>query len=112
VANIQTEATTADGGETYSISGEKKWITCGTWADYFVVTARTGKKGMSGLTLFLIERGAKGLRTRPVHCQGNIGSGTAFVILDQVVVHKSAIIGGLNKGFKVSIYSTLISSVS
>lgn len=66
-----------------------------------VVTARTGKSGMAGLTLFLVERGTAGLRTRPVHCQGNIGSGTAFVILDKVVVGKSSIIGGLDKGFKV-----------
>lgn len=54
---------------------------------------------MSGLTLFLIER-SPGVDTRPIGCQGNIGSGTAFVTLSNVRAKSSAIIGGLNKGFK------------
>ncbi|KAL2918377.1 hypothetical protein HK105_201777 [Polyrhizophydium stewartii] len=100
VANIQTTAVPTPDGEAYIINGEKKWITNGVWADYFVVAARTGSKGMSGITLFLAERSKGGIETRPVSCQGSVGSGTAFVIMENVRVPKTHIIGELNKGFK------------
>lgn len=99
VANIQTTATLDSEGQHYILNGEKKWITNGVWADFFVVAARTGSSGMAGITLFLVER-SMGVETRPVNCQGNICSGTAFVIFDAVRVPKSNIVGKLNKGFK------------
>lgn len=102
VANITTTATLTPDGKHYIINGEKKWITNGVWADYFVVAARTGKpgSGMNGISLFLAER-KMGIETRPVHCQGNVGSGTAYVIFENIKVPKENLIGGLNKGFKV-----------
>jgi alkylation response protein AidB-like acyl-CoA dehydrogenase len=69
------------------------------WADYFVVAARTGGKGMSGITLFLVERG-EGVATRKLITQGGTGSGTSYVTLENVKVPKEHIIGQLNKGFK------------
>ncbi|KAJ3068784.1 hypothetical protein HDU98_008104 [Podochytrium sp. JEL0797] len=96
VAGIQTTATLAVDGSHFVVSGEKKWITNGTWADFFVVAAKTGK----GVTLFLLERGMEGLRTRSIKCQGNSGSGTAFVILENVKVGHKDIIGQLDNGFK------------
>ncbi|KAI8618151.1 acyl-CoA dehydrogenase/oxidase [Chytriomyces sp. MP71] len=94
VAGIHSTA--EEDGDSFIIRGEKKWITNGVWADYFVVAAKTGK----GITLFLAERGMKGLSTRAIKCQGNGGSGTAFVIFDGVRVPKSNIIGELHKGFQ------------
>ncbi|ORY51020.1 acyl-CoA dehydrogenase NM domain-like protein [Rhizoclosmatium globosum] len=100
VANIQTSATISKDGSHYVVNGEKKWITNGAWADFFIVAVRTGKEGMNGISLLLLERGMEGLRTRKIACQGNIGSGTAFVIMDNVKVPASNIIGTVNKGFK------------
>ncbi|KAI8917973.1 putative acyl-CoA dehydrogenase [Entophlyctis helioformis] len=100
VANIQTTAVPTPDGKSYVINGEKKWITNGTWADYFVVAARTGGKGMGGISLFLVDRSKGGIETRPVPCQGNVTSGTAFVVLENCVVNAEDIIGSLNKGFK------------
>lgn len=33
-------------GKHYVVNGEKKWITNGTYADYFTVAVRTGGEGM------------------------------------------------------------------
>ncbi|KAI8620412.1 acyl-CoA dehydrogenase/oxidase [Chytriomyces sp. MP71] len=99
VANITTSATLSEDGSHFILSGEKKWITNGVWADYFVVAARTGTAGMTGISLLLVERGIKGLNTRPIKCQGNTGSGTAFVIFDKVKVPRENVIGKENKGF-------------
>ncbi|KAJ3073995.1 hypothetical protein HDU98_000156 [Podochytrium sp. JEL0797] len=99
VANIQTTATLSPDGTHFVVSGEKKWITNGVWADFFVVAVRTGKSGMNGISLLLLERGMPGLRTRKIVCQGNTGSGTAFVIMDGVQVPRENVIGEENKGF-------------
>ncbi|KAJ3030670.1 UNVERIFIED_CONTAM: hypothetical protein HDU68_008197 [Siphonaria sp. JEL0065] len=99
VANIQSSAVLSKDGSHYIVNGEKKWITNGVWADYFIVAVRTGKDGMNGISLILLERGMDGLRTRKITCQGNTGSGTAFVIMENVKVPKENIIGKENKGF-------------
>jgi alkylation response protein AidB-like acyl-CoA dehydrogenase len=102
VANLKATATLTPDGKHYILNGEKKWITNGVWADYFVVAARTGGDGMGGITMFIAERGMPGLDTRAVACQGNVGSGTAYVTFENVKVPKENIVGELNKGFKVS----------
>ena len=84
------------------LNGSKKWITNGTYADFFTVAARTGtvESGMNGLTLFLVERNMKGLSTRQMKCSGVWPSGTAFVQLDNVKVPAGNVIGEINKGFR------------
>lgn len=66
--------------------GLKKWITCGTFADYFTVAVRTGEEGsgMMGVSLLLVERDRPGVSTRPMDCMGVKGSGTAYVEFDDV----------------------------
>ncbi|KAI8809547.1 putative acyl-CoA dehydrogenase [Cladochytrium replicatum] len=108
VAGIQTTATKSDDGTYYILNGEKKWISNGTWSDYFVVAARTGGPGMGGITLFLLERdggvlgpsSAEGFASRPVKCQGLGGSGTSYLTIENVRVPTENIIGKLNNGFK------------
>lgn len=41
VAGVRTTA--KEEGDEFVLNGAKKWITNGTFADYFVVAARTGK---------------------------------------------------------------------
>ncbi|KAJ3196815.1 hypothetical protein HDU67_003923, partial [Dinochytrium kinnereticum] len=108
VANITATAVLTPDGKHYVVNGEKKWIvsldlgisTNGVWADYFVVAVRTGKKGMGGISLLLAERGMEGFATRPIKCQGNVGSGTAYLTFDNVKIPKENLIGQENKGFK------------
>jgi alkylation response protein AidB-like acyl-CoA dehydrogenase len=87
-------------GREFVVSGEKKWITNGCWAEYFVVAVRTGGDGMKGISLLLIQRGSEGFSVRPVACQGNRCSGTAFLVFDRVRVPVENLIGEENEGFK------------
>jgi alkylation response protein AidB-like acyl-CoA dehydrogenase len=98
VANLQTEA--KDMGDHYLVNGEKKWITNGTFADYFTVACRTGEPGFNGLSFLLIERGMPGVTTRQMKCSGVWPSGTAYITFEDVKVPKENLIGKENKGFK------------
>jgi len=98
VANLCTTATLTSDGKYYVVNGEKKWITGGTFADYFTVAVRTSK-GMGGLSLLLIERGP-GVTTRQMACSGAWSGGTAYVTFEDVKVPVANLIGEENKGFK------------
>ena len=65
VANMQTTAR-RDGGD-YVINGTKTFITGGMTAEFFVVGARTGESGLSGISLFLLHQG---LRRFLTHAHG------------------------------------------
>mmetsp|Transcript_12888 Transcript_12888/g.41151 ORF Transcript_12888/g.41151 Transcript_12888/m.41151 type:complete len:422 (-) Transcript_12888:148-1413(-) len=91
IANLSTTA--REEGDFYVINGLKKWITCGMFADYYTVAARTGGKGMMGISLILVERERAGVSTREMDCMGAKGSGTAFVEFDEVKVPKENYIG-------------------
>ncbi|KAI8983971.1 acyl-CoA dehydrogenase/oxidase [Mycotypha africana] len=98
VAGLQTEA--KDMGDHYLVNGEKKWITNGVFADFFVVACRTGEAGFDGISFLLIERDMPGVHTRQMLCSGVWPSGTAYVTLEDVRVPKQNLIGKENKGFK------------
>ncbi|CAO3634529.1 unnamed protein product [Cunninghamella blakesleeana] len=98
VANLTTTA--KDAGDHFIVNGEKKWITQGAYADYYVVAARTGGEGMGGISLLLIERALPGVNARAMDCQGMFGSGTSYITFEDVKVPKSNLIGKLNQGFK------------
>ena len=91
------KTTAKDMGDYYLVNGMKKWITCGTYADFFSTAVRTGEpdSGMFGLDLILIERTMPGVTTRAMDCMGVKGSGTAYVEFDNVKVPKANYIGGI-----------------
>ncbi|WP_067171960.1 acyl-CoA dehydrogenase family protein [Microtetraspora niveoalba] len=90
-------------GDDWLISGEKVFITNGTWADVAVVFARTGEAGPKGVTAFLVPTSAAGLDRREVHGKlGLRGQATAELSFDQVRVPGSARLGEEGKGFRVA----------
>jgi acyl-CoA dehydrogenase len=93
-------------GEHFVISGRKCFITNAPIANLFTVFARSepGSKGANGISAFLIERGTPGLSTPPaMRKMGQHGSPVGEVVLHQVRVHESAIVGGLEgKGFRTA----------
>lgn len=93
-------------GDHYVITGRKCFITNAPIANLFTVFARTDpqSKGARGVTAFLVERGAPGLGTPAAYRKmGQHGSPVGEVVLDQVRVHESAIVGGVaGQGFKTA----------
>ena len=90
-AGIQTTAKkTRDG---WVLAGTKLFVQDAPGADVLLVTART-KAGTSdaGVSLFLVERGAKGLRVKPQETF-DISRRTGEVQLRDVQVPKAALVG-------------------
>eukprot|EP00026_Physarum_polycephalum_P002369 Phypoly_transcript_02375.p1 GENE.Phypoly_transcript_02375~~Phypoly_transcript_02375.p1 ORF type:complete len:492 (+),score=67.09 Phypoly_transcript_02375:69-1544(+) len=105
VAGLATTARKTEDGKYYIVNGEKKWITNGTYADYFTVAVRTGGSGMGGISLLVIERSMLGVSTRHMQCSGMWASGTAYVTFEDVKVPVENLVGEENKGFKYIMFN-------
>ncbi|PRZ44265.1 acyl-CoA dehydrogenase [Antricoccus suffuscus] len=99
VAGLITRAVAADDG--YRITGQKMFITNAGLADVLIVGAKTEPgRGHRGITTFLVRAGTEGLSVgKPLPKMGWRSSDTREVILDNVFVPRSDIVGGLNRGF-------------
>lgn len=103
VANLTTEAKRGhnDKGEAgFLLSGTKKWITNGLFADYYVVACRTGGKGSKGISLMLAEHNENNVDRRKILTQGVRGSGTSLINFEGLFVPETCLLGRENDGFK------------
>ncbi len=90
-------------GDDWVISGQKIFITLGSWAANALVFARTGEPGPRGITCFVVPADAKGFEARPI--KGKLGlraQDTAELFLDGVRVPDENRLGELGSGFKVA----------
>ncbi len=67
VANIQTTARRE--GDFYVVSGQKKFISGGGYADYCTAAVRTGGEGFGGISLLLIPLKQQGVTIRRIETQ-------------------------------------------
>src|SRR3954452_1853296 len=99
--SLETRAERDGGG--WLLSGQKIFITLGSWATWALVFARTGEAGPRGITCFVVPTEADGFEARPI--KGKLGlraQDTAELFLDGVRVGDDAIVGELGGGFKVA----------
>ena len=90
-------------GDGWRISGQKIFITLGSWAANALVFARTGEAGPRGITCFVVPTDSDGFDARPI--KGKLGlraQDTAELFLDGVRVGDDAVVGELGGGFKVA----------
>ncbi|MFI1766443.1 acyl-CoA dehydrogenase family protein [Streptomyces sp. NPDC020800] len=101
--NLTTRAVRESGGD-YVLNGTKMFITNGTWADVVLLFARsTDAPGHQGVSAFLVPADAPGLTRRTIHGKlGLRGQATAELVLQDVRVPASAMIGEEGKGFSVA----------
>ncbi|KAF8319814.1 acyl-CoA dehydrogenase/oxidase [Cantharellus anzutake] len=97
VSGLRCTARKSEDGKWWIVNGTKKWITNGTFADYFTTACRTSKHG---LTMIVIPRGP-GVETKPIKTSYSSTAGTAFVSFDDVRVPVSHTLGEVDKGLKV-----------
>ncbi len=93
----------ADG--SFVLSGEKMWITNGGFADVFIIFAVVdgAPSAGAGFTAFIVERTWPGVSSgKEEHKLGLHGSSTTPVILQDVNVPASAVLGEIGKGHKVA----------
>ncbi|KAH7325862.1 putative acyl-CoA dehydrogenase [Stachybotrys elegans] len=96
VAGLRTTAEKTPDGKHYIVNGTKKWITNGTFCDYFVVGVRTGKT----LSVIVIERG-EGVDTKAIKTSYSPSAGTAYITFDNVKVPASNLLGKEGQGIQI-----------
>ncbi|XUL93749.1 acyl-CoA dehydrogenase family protein [Streptomyces galilaeus] len=99
-ASIVTTAVRIEGG--YSISGQKAWISNAGLADQYVVFAKTDPgRGSSGVTAFLLRKGADGMRFgEPMRKMGQRAIVCREIFFDEVFVPESDRLGDEGQGFR------------
>lgn len=100
VASIRTTAEKTPDGRFYIVNGAKKWITNGTFADYFTTAVRTSDKGRGGISMLLIER-TEGVKTEIIKTDYSSAAGTAYITFENVKVPVENLLGTENQGFKI-----------
>jgi butyryl-CoA dehydrogenase len=106
--SARTLAVLSDDRQTYTLNGEKMWITNAGFADLFTIFARCkvteGKDaGKDRLTAFLIERGTPGLAVgKEEHKLGIRGSSTCPLVLTDCKVPAANLLGEVGKGHHIA----------
>jgi len=106
-SNVQTQAVPSADGQTYRLTGTKRYITNGAIADVLTVMARTPdpKGGDSKVTAFLVTPDMPGfevVEARMPKC-GIRGTATARLAFHDMPVPAANILGPLGKGLKVAL---------
>jgi alkylation response protein AidB-like acyl-CoA dehydrogenase len=87
-------------GDAWILDGEKQWITSGAHAGVIVVWARTGGPGTKGISCFLVEGGAPGLRVGKAEDKmGLRGSNTVSLQFENC---RAELLGEENSGFRIA----------
>lgn len=98
VASMKTTA--RRDGNHFVLNGSKTFITGGMKSDCFVVGARTGGSGLSGISLFFVEADASGFsRTEIERKMGWWSSDQATLYFDNCRVSAENLMGEEDRGF-------------
>lgn len=98
-AGIQAKATRK--GDGWVLAGTKLFVPEAQGADVFLVAARTkAGTGPEGVSLFLVDRGARGLRVKP-HRHVDLTRRFGEVVLKDVALPEGALLGDADQGWPV-----------
>jgi acyl-CoA dehydrogenase len=100
-ASVETRAVAE--GESYRLSGAKRYITNADKASLFTVMARTGGPGAKGVSAFLVPADLPGLAIgAPERKMGQQGAHVCDVHFDDVPVPAANRLGAEGEGFRVA----------
>ncbi len=106
--NARTRAVLSGDGQTYTLNGEKMWITNAGFADLFTIFAKCEVKegkdvGKERLTAFLVEKGTPGFTVgKEEHKLGIRGSSTCPLVLNNCVIPSANLLGEVGKGHHIA----------
>ncbi|MEK7386626.1 MAG: acyl-CoA dehydrogenase [candidate division NC10 bacterium] len=102
LASLQTRA--VKDGEDWVVNGQKAWTSFAQVADWMMLLARTDPNAPKhkGITYFLLDMKLPGITVKPLR-QFTGDSEFNEVFFDNVRVHASQVLGGVNQGWQVGI---------
>lgn len=90
-------------GDDYILNGTKFWITHGSYADLYVVMARTGGEGARGVSAFLVPGDTPGLTFgKKEEKMGLRASPTVELIFEDARIPASSLLQAEGQGFRVA----------
>lgn len=98
---MRTRAEPTEGG--WVVNGTKIWSTCAHVADTLLLVARTRTdvaKPSDGITVFLCDAKAEGVRTTPIPKLGMRCIGSCEVQLDGVFIPEENVLGEVDRGWR------------
>ena len=102
LASLQTRA--VKGGDSWVVNGQKVWTSLAHIADWMMLLARTDPDAPKhkGITYFLLDMHAPGVTVKPLK---QITGDDEFneVFFDNVRLHESQVLGGVNNGWAVGL---------
>ncbi|MEC8831723.1 MAG: acyl-CoA dehydrogenase family protein [Bacteroidota bacterium] len=100
-SDVAAMRTTAEKkGDVYIVNGSKTFITNGVYGDYIILAAKTDKDaGHKGISMFIMDRNAKGVTASKLNKLGWRASDTAELAFDNVEVPAANLLGEENSGF-------------
>jgi alkylation response protein AidB-like acyl-CoA dehydrogenase len=102
LASLQTRA--VKDGEYWIVNGQKVWTSLAHIADFMMLLARTDPEAPrhKGITYFLLDMKLPGVTVKPLK-QLTGDSEFNEVFFDNVRVHESQVLGGVNNGWTVGL---------
>jgi alkylation response protein AidB-like acyl-CoA dehydrogenase len=89
--------------DRYILNGTKTFISGATFSDAYIVMARTGENGPSGVSCFLVEKGTPGLSFGKLERKmGWRAQPTAQVIFEDCEIPAENLIGQEGQGFRIA----------
>lgn len=96
----KTRADRSADGATYTLNGQKMWISNAGFADLFIVFAKVNGEQFTG---FIVERTTPGITFgEEEHKMGIHGSSTRMVFFEQVVIPADHVLGEIGKGHLIA----------
>jgi alkylation response protein AidB-like acyl-CoA dehydrogenase len=97
-----------DGGDTWTINGQKVWTSGAHYSDFGLLLARTDPDvpKHKGLTMFWIDMKAPGVEVRPIH-QMSGASNFNEVYFTDLKINDSQRVGAVGDGWKVAIITLM-----
>ncbi|MDG1038011.1 MAG: acyl-CoA dehydrogenase family protein [Polaribacter sp.] len=87
-------------GDKYVLNGSKTFITNGVYSDYLIVAAKTdSSEKYKGISLFIVDREAKGISATKLDKLGWKASDTGEIAFDNVEISETNLLGEEGKGF-------------
>ena len=101
VSGMRTKAVRK--GDKYVINGSKCFITNGSYADWFVVYAKTDPEaGHRGISAFLVRKDDTVIVDKKEDKMGQRASNTATITFNETEIDARYLLGEENKGFKLA----------